>query len=74
MVQVETQKFPNPDARPCCPICGGVDCPLFIGVYYRQQVVINFNIYQHFPGMRFLCRDKGSLNSKHKTFSLYPKP
>lgn len=37
-------------------------------------MIINFMIYFHFPIMRFLCRDKGNLKSKHKTFSLLPYP
>lgn len=55
-------------------ICGGVDCPIFICVYHRKKVIINFDIYHHLQIMRFLCRDKGNLKSKHKTFSLLPQP
>lgn len=54
------------DFSGCCPICGGRDCPEFIGYYYRKAIDEEGTLFQDFPIARYLCRrDK-------KTFSLLP--
>lgn len=49
-----------------CPICGGRNCPQFIGYYYRQVIDEDGRYYKDFPIARYRCRSKG------KTFSLLP--
>lgn len=49
-----------------CPLCGGRNCPQFIGYYYRQVIDEDGRYYKDFPIARYKCRSKG------KTFSLLP--
>lgn len=49
-----------------CPICGGRDCPQFIGYYYRHVIDEKGNYYKDFPIGRYKCRNR------KKTFSLLP--
>ncbi len=66
-------EFENlPAFEDCCPICGGKDCPRFLGFYYREVVDENGTYYKLFPILRFICARKGFRNAKHRTFSLLP--
>lgn len=64
--------FPN--FQDCCPLCGGVDCPRFLGTYRRKSVITSRGvIYHNIPIARFRCRRRGKKNpTAHKTFSLLP--
>jgi hypothetical protein len=55
-----------------CPLCGGAQCPRYLGVYYRSVVDEGGTYYKKYPIARFLCRKKGKKRSKHVTFSLMP--
>lgn len=56
-----------------CPLCGGVDCPRFLGTYIRKKVIsFQGTCYVNFPIARFRCRQRGRKNPSHKTFSLLP--
>lgn len=55
-----------------CPICGGKDCPVRIGYYYRYYVDIKIGKIILIPIVRYICRRKGKANLKDKTFSLLP--
>lgn len=63
---------PFPDFKAQCPLCGGKNCAVFLGYYYRTQVVIAWIIWYHFPIRRFRCRRKGPHQPTHRTFSLLP--
>lgn len=58
----------------CCPICGGRDCAVFLGFYYRKVVDENGTFYKRFPILRYECKRKGFKNVDHRTFSLLPIP
>ena len=49
-----------------CPLCGGSNCPQFIGYYYRQVIDEEGRHYKDFPIARYKCTSTG------KTFSLLP--
>jgi len=55
-----------------CPLCGGKNCVVRIGFYYRKKIVFEFNSYENVPIARWLCQKKGHLKVKHRTFSLLP--
>lgn len=56
-----------------CPICGGVDCGLYIGYYFREVIGEDGRYYNAFPIARYVCRGKGTNKTiNHKTFSLLP--
>jgi hypothetical protein len=63
-----------PDYRACCPLCGGENCAVRIGFYYRKKVIVEYKIYENVPIARWLCYRKGLGKSQHKTFSLLPSP
>ncbi len=61
------------DFRNCCPICGGMDCALFIGYYTRVVIDENGINYNEFPIARYLCQGKGERSpDADATFSLLP--
>jgi len=66
------QSYDFPDYSEQCPLCGGKDCAVRIGFYYRKQIVLSFIVYSDVPVPRWLCRKKGHLKVKHRTFSLLP--
>ena len=66
----ETYDFPDYSEQ--CPLCGGTNCAVRIGFYYRKQIVISFIAYSDVPILRWLCRKKGTQKPKHRTFSLLP--
>jgi hypothetical protein len=66
----QTNDFPEYSEQ--CPLCGGKDCAVRIGFYFRKQVVFKFKIYKNVPIARWLCRKKGHLKTKQRTFSLLP--
>lgn len=61
-----------PDFNHTCPICGGENCNVRIGFYFRKHVIIDFKLFKSIPIARYLCRKKGPRKSKHRTFSLLP--
>ncbi len=63
-----------PDYRTCCPLCGGENCAVRIGFYYRKKVIVDNKIYENVPIARWLCQRKGSRIAQHQTFSLLPSP
>lgn len=63
-----------PDYRACCPLCGGENCAVRIGFYYRKKVIVDHKIYENVPIARWLCQRKGTRKSTHNTFSLLPFP
>lgn len=65
--------FPNFNKK--CPICGGKDCCVRIGFYYRYIYDSESHKLLYIPVARYLCRrkNKNFKNKKaHKTFSLLP--
>lgn len=61
------------DFRNRCPICGGLDCALFIGYYTREVIDENGIHYNDFPIARYLCQGKGERAPEaDATFSLLP--
>lgn len=66
----ETYNFP--DFSDQCPLCGEKKCAVRIGFYYRKKLVFEFKTYKNVPIARWLCREKGPLKPKHRTFSLLP--
>jgi len=66
----ETYDFPDYSEQ--CPLCGEKNCAVRIGFYYRKKLVFKFKIYNNVPIPRWLCRKKGHLKAKHRTFSLLP--
>jgi len=66
------ESYDFPDYSEQCPLCGGKDCAVRIGFYYRKQVVFGFKNYKNVPIVRWLCRKKGHLKTRHRTFSLLP--
>jgi hypothetical protein len=47
-------------------------CAVRIGFYYRKKLVFEFKTYKNVAIARWLCREKGPLKPKHRTFSLLP--
>ena len=66
------ESYDFPDYSEQCPLCSGKDCAVRIGFYYRKQVVMFFIAYSDVPIPRWLCRKKGHLKPKQRTFSLLP--
>jgi hypothetical protein len=66
------ESYDFPDYSEQCPLCGGKDCAVRIGFYYRKQIIFEFKIYKNVPIPRWLCRKKGHLKTRHRTFSLLP--
>ena len=63
-----------PDYTACCLLCGGENCAVRIGFYYRTKVIVDNKIYEDVPIARWCCELKGSKIPRHKTFSLLPYP
>jgi hypothetical protein len=62
-----------PDFRDKCPICGGKNCPVRIGFYYRWIFDFNEKKLLYIPIARYLCKRKNihfKNKSADKTFSL----
>jgi hypothetical protein len=56
-----------------CPICGGKNCPEFLGYYTREAVDEKGRFFKDLPIARFKCNRKGNnIKVDHKTFSLLP--
>ena len=66
----KTYQFP--DFSEQCPLCGGKNCAVRIGFYIRKRLVLYLTTYYDVPIPRWLCRQKGPLKPKHRTFSLLP--
>lgn len=66
------EKYKFPDFSDLCPLCGGKNCAVRIGFYIRLKIVFYLKTYSNVPIPRWLCRQKGPLKSKHRTFSLLP--
>jgi hypothetical protein len=61
------------DLRNRCPLCGGVDCAIFIGYYPRAVIDENGTYFKEFPIARYLCQGKGTRGAEDdRTFSLLP--
>jgi hypothetical protein len=61
------------DFRQCCPVCGGVDCALFLGYYTRVVIDENGTFFKEFPIARYQCGGKGKrMPQQDRTFSLLP--
>ena len=70
---VQEKKWVFPDFSDFCPICGGKDCAVRIGFYYRRFFDIQLNVYiTDLPVARYKCRRKGKCRLKDLTFSLLP--
>jgi len=61
-----------PDYRDSCPLCGGADCAVRHGLYFRQAVGRDGTLYEEFPMARFLCRRRGPGKPRAVTFSVLP--
>jgi hypothetical protein len=74
--KVQAGNFSFPDFSVECPICGGKNCAVRIGYYYRWAIDIDLqnNKIQilRIPSARYLCRGIKKPKHKHKTFSLLP--
>jgi hypothetical protein len=57
-----------PDFKRACPLCGGADCAVRHGLYYRLVVDLEGLVIERFPIPRFRCRRPG----KAVTFSVLP--
>ena len=66
----DTYEFP--DYSDQCPLCGGNNCAVRIGFYIRKRLIFYLTTYYNVPIPRWLCRQKGPLKPKHRTFSLLP--
>ena len=66
----KTYEFPDYSEQ--CPLCEGKNCAVRIGFYIRKKLVSHFKTYSDVPIPRWLCRKKGPLKPKHRTFSLLP--
>ncbi|MEQ8187643.1 MAG: hypothetical protein ABRQ39_06685 [Candidatus Eremiobacterota bacterium] len=55
-----------------CPVCGGEDCPTYLGFYCRQVVDEKGTYYESYRILRFKCNRKGKKKPRHRTFSLLP--
>jgi len=73
-VYIATAKktYQFPDFSQQCPLCGGKNCAVRIGFYIRKRLVLYLTTYYDVPIPRWLCRQKGPLKVKHRTFSLLP--
>lgn len=65
---VKDRKWKFPDYSKKCPICGGVDCPVRIGYYYRFYVDIQLGIMILIPIARYMCLRKARPLIKDRTF------
>ncbi len=61
-----------PDYRDCCPLCGGADCAVRLGLYYRRVVDGVGHVYEAFGVPRYLCNRRGPNRSQDVTFSVLP--
>jgi hypothetical protein len=55
-----------------CPICGGKDCCVRIGYYYRYALSLELGVILNLPIARYLCRRKRKPKLPDRTFSLLP--
>ena len=76
LAKVQAGNFAFPDFSEKCPICGGKNCAVRIGYYYRWAIEINLQNIKiqilYIPVPRYLCRAIKKPGHKHKTFSLLP--
>lgn len=74
--KVKLSKWKFPDFSDKCPICGGKDCAVRIGYYWRWDFCLKEKRKIHLPIARYLCRRKNKNKSQwtcsHRTFSLLP--
>ncbi len=61
-----------PDFRDKCPLCGGKDCAVRHGLYFRGVVDRDGQVYEDFPVPRFRCRRRGPRRPEAVTFSVLP--
>jgi len=61
-----------PDYRDSCPLCGGAECAVRHGLYFRQVVARIGTLFERFPVPRFLCRGRGPGTPSAVTFSVLP--
>lgn len=61
-----------PDYRDRCPLCGGAECAVRHGLYFRQVVARIGTLFERFPVPRFLCRRRGPGKPIAVTFSVLP--
>ncbi len=61
-----------PDFRDRCPLCGGADCAVRHGLYYRPVVETDGSVIERFPIPRFRCRHRGRRQPEAATFSVLP--
>jgi hypothetical protein len=69
---VNERKWKFPDFSDNCPICGGKNCPVRIGYYYRYCVDLLSGQVLLIAVARFMCKRKGKPKIKDLTFSLLP--
>ena len=76
MEKVQAGFFIFPDFSDKCPACGGKDCAVRIGHYYRWGIDLDLQnfllVIIHIPVARYLCKEVNKRQNKHKTFSLLP--
>ncbi|RKX83589.1 MAG: hypothetical protein DRP58_08510 [Spirochaetes bacterium] len=70
MVLREEWGFPSFSSE--CPICGGSNCCVRIGYYYRYVLSLEEEILLLIPIARYLCKRKNKPKIEDKTFSLLP--
>ena len=61
-----------PDYRSRCPLCGGKECAVRHGLYFRKVVGRDGELWERFPVPRFLCRRRGPGKPTAVTFSVLP--
>lgn len=61
-----------PDYQDECPVCAGAGCAVRHGLYFRQVVDCQGQIYEAFPVPRFRCRRRGPRRAEAVTFSVLP--
>jgi len=70
MVLRKEWEFPSFSSE--CPICGGSNCCVRIGYYYRYVLSLEEEILLLIPIARYLCKRKNKPKIEDKTFSLLP--
>lgn len=61
-----------PDFRDQCPLCGGRNCAVRHGLYYRRVLDRCGRIHERFPIPRFRCSRRGQREPEAVTFSVLP--
>lgn len=70
--KIKTDEWKFPEFTDYCPICGGKNCAVRIGYYYRYYIDIETEVILFIAIARYKCQRIGKPKLKDKTFSLLP--